>query len=108
MRVQVSKTMAREIAKAMKARDIKFDEVCVTTMSERGYALNVGDVWQAELNGDYDYGEGEYKVICIHWPYEYYAMPTYVSTKRLKDIHKRSNPSNLEEYMRAVVNNIQI
>lgn len=108
MKIHATNVMAKAIAKAMQEKGMKFEECAIHKFSERGYALNVGDIYEAYDRGDYDYTTGEYKVIQIVWPYNYYAMPTYLTTAELNRIHRDSHATTLEEYMNAVCDKIAI
>lgn len=111
MKVRVTKVMAKEISKAMKARDMEFDECIVGSMSERGYILNVAGTdgaFEAQDNGDYDWETGEYKFIKIVWPWHYHACPTYLTTQSLRATFKRCGGNTLEQFMDTFYNEIAI
>lgn len=98
MKVKVSKTFAAYINKTAKALGFKA-EASVVTMSERGYRLNVGldAMLDAQDNGDYDWAEGEYKVIRVVYPDGYCAMPKYLTTASLTREFRRCNVSTEDE-----------
>lgn len=88
MKVKVSKVMAKHIAKVLKEHGIRFEEVSVQKMSEGLYRFQFGfnALLDADDYGDYEWGKDEYKVIRIVYPYEDYAMPTYITTKNLVEM----------------------
>jgi hypothetical protein len=98
MKIKVSKVFADFINKTAKELGFKA-EAKVVTMSERGYCLNVGlDAAQdAENYGDYDWRKDEYKAIRVCYPYEYYAMPRYLTTAALVREFRRSSVQTIEE-----------
>lgn len=98
MKVKVSKVFAKFINKTAKELGFKA-EAEVITMSERGYRLNVGidAAFDAEDNGDYDWGTGEYRVIRVSYPYDFYAMPQYLTTASLNREFNRRGVSNADE-----------
>lgn len=111
MKVKVSNPMAKAIAKAMNERGIKFDECKVRKFSERSYVLSVAGTYgmfDARDNGDYDYVKEEYKAIQIVWPYDYYAMPTYITTKDLSRWHKESHATDVNGLMDYICDRIAI
>lgn len=108
MKIHATKVMAKAIAKAMQEKGMKFEECRLTSFSERGYEMNVGDIYDAYDHGDYDYTTGEYKVIQICWPWDYYAPATYLSTAELNRIFRDSHATTLDEYMNAVCDRIAV
>ena len=98
MKVKVSKVFADFINKTAKELGFKA-EASVQRMSERMYRLHVGlnAMLDAEDYGDYDWREGEYKVIRVVYPEEYYACPQYLTTKALNDEYNRRRVSTADE-----------
>lgn len=107
MKVKVSKVMAKAIADAMKKRGVKLEEVSVVSYTEQFYSMNVGDVFYALDYGDYDWETQKFKAIRIVYPYGYYAMPAYLTTKRLVTFAKRCDGS-MDKFMNLIQNEIEI
>ncbi len=82
MKIKVSKVFAKFINDTAKQLGFKC-EASVVTMGEKGYRLNVGDPFDAEDNGDYDWATGEFKAIRLDYPCGYYAMARYLTTAML-------------------------
>lgn len=110
MKVRVTKVMAKVIAKAMKEREMRFEEVSVVTMSERSYVLNVCGMFDLHEAQEYDYDwyAEVYKVIKVVWPWDYHACPTYLTTKRLMEILRMSDKRDLDTFMDNLCNEIAI
>lgn len=112
MKVQVSKVMAKAIAKAMKERNMRYESVSVVTMTEREYCWRVCDsfgLYEAQDNGDYDWLSEEYKVIRIDYPWEYYANPAYLTTKRLREVLRSCGTSRtIDNFMNALCESIEV
>ena len=105
MKVQATSTMAKEIAKALKAKGLDYKAKQVK-LTEREYSWYVGDTYDAEDYGDYDYTKQEYRAIMIIYPDNYYACPRYLSTRELKDIF--TSGDTLEKFMAKVVEAVEI
>jgi len=103
MKVKVSKVFAAFINKTAKELGFKA-EAEVVTMSERGYRLNVGldAMLDAQDNGDYDWGEGEYRAIRVVYPEEYYACPQYLTTASLNKEFRRRGVTTADELKQMV------
>ena len=106
MKVKVSKVFANFINKTAKELGFKA-EAEVVTMSERAYRLNVGleAALDAEDNGDYDWGEGEYRVIRVCYPDNYYTVPTYLTTAYLTSEFRRrqvTTEDGLKQMLRSL------
>lgn len=103
MKIKVSKVFAKFINDTAKQLGFKC-EASVVTMGERGYRLNVGDPFDAEDYGDYDWATGEYKAIRLDYhPYGYYAMARYLTTAHLSREFRRrgvTTPDALREMLR--------
>ena len=102
MKIKVSKVFAKFINDTAKQLGFKC-EASVVTMGERGYRLNVGDLFDAEDYGDYDWVTGEYKAIRIVYPSNYYAMARYLTTAQLsREFQRRgvTTPDALREMLR--------
>lgn len=103
MKVMVSKVFAAFINKTAKELGFKA-EAEVVTMSEQAYIVNVGieAQWEAEDYGDRDWTTGEYKVIRVVYPEEYYAMPQYLTTAALTKEFRRRGVTTVDE-LKAMV-----
>ena len=107
MKVKVSKVFADYLNKLAKQGVLDIDHAEVRTFSECGYTLNVGDPWDAEQYGDYDYNNDEYKAIVVVYPDEYYALPKYLSTELLTTTFnwfKVTNEEELKEMLKDLIN----
>lgn len=104
MKVKVTKTMAAAIKKSMRTM-----YPCVTvsmqTYKPDTYSWHVGSVWENEQ--DYDYTSGQFKVIQIRYPDEYYSMPHYLTTRDLQRIAGKCD-GTLDGFMHAVKQAIEI
>lgn len=93
MRVTVSKTMAKVLAKAIKGYKIIWEE-----MTPREYDIYVGG-----LCGYYD----SYRAIKVIYPDSYYACPRYITTNDLVKAFKSSN-GTLNSFIEQVKDMIEI
>jgi hypothetical protein len=109
MKVKVSKVFAKFINDTAKELGFKC-EASVVTMSERGYRLNVGldAMLDAQDNGDYDWGEDEYKAIRLDYPEEYYAMPQYLTTASLNREFRSCHVQDADGLKRMIRNMCEI
>lgn len=113
MKIQVSKTMAAFINKMAKAGELHIDHAEMKWFSERGYTLNLGTMalLDAEEYNDWDFDdEGDYKYKCIMvcYPYNYYAMPRYITTAELTKEAKRRNVKTEQELKEMLKEMIEI
>lgn len=105
MKIQATQVMAREIAKAAKAKGLEY-KVKQVMLTDREYGWYVGDIYDAEDYGDYSDTTNKYRAIRIEYPDNYYACPRYISTMELH--HLFSKGDTLTEYMAKVLDEIEI
>ena len=86
MKVKATKTMVKELKKHLP----EGYNITLEKMSERQFALYV-DINTYNHEHDYNINDGKFSVIKIIYPYEYYAMPKYITTKDLSKIFKTCN-----------------
>lgn len=106
MKLIVSKTFANYINKCAKEMGFKV-HAQVINFDRTGYTANVDSVYEAVYYGDYFEKDGEMKfqAIQLTYPDDYYAMPQYLTTKR---IHKEwasrngKNESDLREMIKEL------
>lgn len=105
MKVLATKTMTREINKALHANGEKMRAEYVT-MSRRAFSFYVdSDIWENER--DYMPDTDEMRAIKILYPHEYYAMPQYLTSAELVRIFQKSDKT-FDGFMDAVIESIQI
>lgn len=91
MKILVTKTMAKELAKAFKNhkcyKDCKVDFV---EMGSYDFSMNVDmDTFAHEI--DWDCAKGKFKVIRVLYPCDWWAMPKYLTTEDLNWAFKHSD-----------------
>ena len=102
MKVKATRTMAREIQKAMP----NGYAVSVAKMGEREFAWYVDcDTYKHE--SDYNAGTGEFSVLRIRYPYKFHACDAYITTRDLVRIFRRSDKT-LAGFLEAVRDEIEI
>ena len=107
MKVQVSKVFAKFINDT--AKEMGFQaEASVVYMSTMGYQMNVGDPYDGEDGGDWDWEKSKFKAIQIVYPYEYYACPLYLSTKRLCAEFRRRGIKTMQELKEMIRDLVEI
>ncbi len=88
MQVKVSKTMAKSINSYFNDKGVSYHAE-VVEFTPQSYDYHVGSSY---LNDeDFDAETNMMKVIVVEYPYEYYAMPRYLSTRELRSIYHTSN-----------------
>lgn len=102
MKIKVSQTMVNFIKKMAKNNELNIECVELKWFSERGYTLNLGTMalLDAEEYNDWDFddeGNYKYKCIIVCYPYNYYAMPRYITTAELAKEAKRRNVKTEQE-----------
>lgn len=95
MKIQVSKIFAKFINETAKKKGFQA-AAAVVDLSENQYRYFVGDVWEADQYGDYNYRTGKYKAIIIEYPAAYYASPVYLTTAALNREYRRAGVRDLE------------
>jgi hypothetical protein len=88
MRVQATKTMAKAI-----------QQYCKTDERFNGYQITTEDMT--------DYFVGTNTYIKVIYPYDYYALPNYLSTRDLTKIYNRSDKT-YDGFMKAVLEEIEV
>lgn len=105
MKIAATTTMVSELNKAFKRKGMPYKAKYVT-YDEREYAWYVGDIYDAEDYGDYNYNTGNYRAICILYPCEYYACNRTLSSRELNDMYEKGD--SFEHYMDKVVESVEI
>lgn len=82
MKVQVTKTLCKELKKNIKSFDIEYIELPLNQ-----YKSTIDfDIYDHEI--DYNFEKGVFKAFKIIYPYDCYALPQYITTKDLKRLFK--------------------
>lgn len=103
MRVEASKTMTRELKKAITGY-----EFCYIELNPDAYSWNVASIWDNEIDLKYTKeGKPVFRAIKVIYPPEFYAMPYYLTTRELNKIFRNSNKT-LEGFMNEVKAAIEI
>jgi hypothetical protein len=105
MKVQVSKVFAKFINAVSEEFGLQC-EAEVVSMPSMQYQWYVGDTYDGERGGDFDWTTGKFKVIKVLYPYEFFANPTYLTTIRLNTEARRrgvSDAEGLKEMIRDLV-----
>lgn len=100
MRVQATKTMAREIKK-----QTGFSATLEKFSPERYEVIVDYDLLANEE--DYNWGDRLFSAIRIDYPAEFYAIPRYLSTRDLRRIFRESDKT-FNGFFEAVKNAIEI
>lgn len=101
MRVKVSKTMVKQLQKEFKNYLIVYEEM---TINDYRWCVN-SDLLGNE--NDYDYEKSKFKVIKVLYPYEYYAMPKYLTTNDLGKCFRKSNKT-YNSFINEIKNEIEV
>lgn len=80
--------------------------VSLEKLSENDFSILV-DYFTIDHEIDYNYKTGKFNVIKISYPYEYYAMPLYLTTKELIKIFQTSDKTEAG-YLKAIKEYIEI
>ena len=105
MKVQATKTMAKEIERYAKQNGKAYRAEFVT-MSRDEYARNVDDIWDNAR--DYNSAIGKMQVILITYPAEYYAIPRFLTTRTLSRAFHDCGEKTFDNFMKAVNNECEI
>lgn len=111
MKVASTTTMTKLLNDAIKHHNIKDRQFKYETLEEDDYKMNVDyDTYNAEEWGDYNYKTGKYRVIKVLYPYEYYAMPSYLTTASLNALAKQHQGEykNAEELAKIIIDAVEI
>ena len=101
IKVKVTKVMAKRLNECFPKYHITFEE-----LTPRAFGINVSyDAYRHEE--DWDYEKGVFKTIKVSYPYEFYAMPMYLTTEHLRIACKDCN-GTFEDFVRSVANMICI
>lgn len=107
MKVKITKKMVNEIKKAFaKIEKVKNYDVEYVKMSSRQYNYCV-DFDNKSMDYDYNWLNGEWVVIKILYPNEYYAMPKYITTVDLLNIFRKSNKT-LDGFMQELADFLEV
>lgn len=109
MRVKVNKTFATFMNKTFKKFKLPY-RAEVETMSQTKYGWCVdSDLWGNEQDMFFD-DDGNYmfKVIKVLYPYEYYATPMYLTTKRLNEEFRRNGVKTVEQLEMLIKDLVEI
>ena len=98
MKIKVSKVFAKFINDTAKELGFKV-KAKVMTMDFRQYLYFVGEeaMFDAEQTGDRDWLTGDYKVIQLIYPEDYYACPHYLTTAQLSREFQRRGVTTADE-----------
>lgn len=100
--------MAEFISKMGKAGEINIDHARVATFNSTQYGFYVGDTFEAEDYGDYDWTKGTFKAIVVIYPDNFYANPRYLTTKELTKEANRRNVTTEDELKEMLKHMIEI
>lgn len=95
MQVKVSKVFAAFINKTAKEMGFKAHAE-VVEMGDNQYRFSVGDPIDGCHYGDWDWKKSKFRALMITYPYEYYALPKYLTTEELN-----------KEYVRGKINSVE-
>lgn len=101
MQTKVTKKMAALLNKNFKNYEIKVTNL---TVDEFKFKVNYSLFDDLE---DFDSSSNTFKVIKVLYPFEYYAMPTYLTTRILTRLYENSDKT-LEGFLQQVFNSIEI
>lgn len=90
MNIQATQVLAQALNKAFKDKGLEYQAKQIHC-DDRAYAWYVGDTYDAEDYGDYDYAKNRYRAIKVMYPSEYYACDRYLTTKELISIFRDSD-----------------
>ena len=91
MYIKVSKAMTKELKKNIKAAAYCVDSVVYREMSPQEYEAYVD--YSFNHNEDYNYSKGVFKVLCVIYKDECYAMNKYLTTRDLNYCFNNSDKS---------------
>ena len=86
MLVKATKKMAKELSKHL-PNGYSIQTEKMTPQKFRWYV----DIDDYKHENDFDIATGLFNVIKVVYPYEFYAMPKYITTKDLHEIYKTCN-----------------
>ena len=103
MKIKVSKVFAKFINDTAKELGFKV-KAKVMTMDFRQYLYFVGEeaMFDAEQTGDRDWLTGDYKVIQLIYPEDYYACPHYLTTAALTKEMRRMGVTDADGLKRMI------
>lgn len=110
MKIRVSKVFANYLNKLAKQGVLNMEHAEVRTFSESCYSLHVGEPMDADYYDDFDYdddGNLLYKAIVVTYPYEFHALPKYLTTELLTTTYnwrKVGNEEELIEMLKDLIN----
>ena len=107
MQVAATTTMARMLAKACKDKGLEYQVRYITTNAE-GYRHYIGDIWEAEDNGDWLANTNKFRAIEICYDPNDYACPRYLTTQEIRNIRQHTNPKSAEELVERLVEAVEI
>ena len=105
MKVKATKVMAEMLNKKFKEHNDGYD-VSLEKMSERRFSVNV-DLNSFDHDDDYDYKTGQFNVICVMYPLDYYACNRYLTTKDLVRAFQKSDKT-LDGFAEAVYESVRV
>ncbi len=106
MYIRVSKAMLKEIKKNIKAAAYCVDSVVYREMSPQEYKYSV-DIYPFNHEEDYDCKKGAFKVLCVIYKDDCYAMNKYITTRDLNTCFRDCDKS-YEDFFYEVNNMIMI
>lgn len=104
MKVKVTKTMVSVIKNMKKEGLLKIEDAQIVEYTPQEYQFKVSlDLWHNE--SDYDPSTGKFKAIKITYPAEFYAMPTYLTTRiMVKEIKRHAQTfDGLKECLKQLI-----
>lgn len=105
MKIAATTTMTKALNDGFKRKGVGYKAKYVK-YDERAYAWYVGDVYEAEEYGDFNYNTGEYRAIVIIYPDNYYACERTLSSRELNDLYE--NGDSLEHYVDKVIESVEV
>ena len=105
MKVAATTTMAKMLAKAVKDKGYK---VRYITCDAEAYKWYVGDIYEAEDQGDWLPNTNKFRAIEIQYPSEYYACPQYLTTREISNIFRTYRCKSAEDLIDRLVEAVEI
>lgn len=107
MQVAATTTIARMLGKRCKELGKNYNVRYITTNAE-AYKWYVGDIWEAEDNGDWLASSNKFRAIEICYDPNDYACPRYLTTQEIRNIRRHANPKSAEELVERLVEAVEI
>ena len=107
MQIKVSKTFANFINAVARTAGKQFSASLVR-LSPSEYSYTVGDVFDAEASGDWDYNASKAVAIRVDYPSDFFACPVYLSTARLNAEGRRRGVRDVAGLSAMLVDMLEI